>query len=56
MICKSMRQIRFSSEYALALDNTGKDSLDLVLSRTLETQSARSEEEAFLEALAYSLV
>lgn len=38
------------------MDNTGKDSLDLVLSRALEAQIARSEEETFLEALAYSLV
>lgn len=38
------------------MDNTGKDSLDLVLSRALETQIARSEGGAFLDVLASSLV
>lgn len=36
------------------MDNSGKDSHDLVLSRAFETQIATSEEGAFLHALAYS--
>lgn len=38
------------------MDNSGKDSHDLVLSRAFETQIAASEEGAFLDALAYSLM
>lgn len=40
----------------MGLDNNGKDCLDLVMSMALETQIARSEDEAFLDALAYSLL
>lgn len=36
------------------MDNSGKDSDDLVLSRAFETQIATSEEGPFLHALAYS--
>lgn len=35
------------------MDNSGKDSHDLLLSRAFETQIATSEEGAFLYALAY---